>query len=357
MSTSAGIAQKSILDVFPNELTMHIISLSNTSSQASLCRVCKLFKQLTIREMYQIVHLGNDDLAISFADVISDNPQYGVWVKELTILVLRDYDSADNPSNRILPRLSELRKLSLAYDTGGRPDFGSFSIDGYVDRREPNIFKAFLNRHPTLLYLDARVSSPAPLKTSPLVELPNLVVWRGLFVLRPRNLMNSNKLTSVWLHSDELDDLASFPACQDVVVQIRQSPSIQDIFKGLKHQLPNLKCCLRHSFWLLDLPTYILIEELSGFKQLESFGVVAPAGDPNDLPLIQSCLTSCPNLQECVFMNSFSYYSKGRYRIVDRKAVPMAWPCRIEAIFCTGRIGDMSSISGLMMCLRLQSFY
>ncbi|KAJ7575137.1 hypothetical protein C8J56DRAFT_1064032 [Mycena floridula] len=68
-------------------------------------------------------------------------------------------------------------------------------------------------------------------------------------------------------------------------------------------------------------------EILSNFNELESFGVINCPYDPESA--IQSCLDSCPNLQECVFL--------GRYKILNGKPQPMTGPCRMETLFRIGR--------------------
>ncbi|KAJ7593816.1 hypothetical protein C8J56DRAFT_422143 [Mycena floridula] len=145
----AALAQKAILNVLPNELTTEIISLCDSSSQAALCCVSKCFKQLAHRRLYQIVCLEDDPGITSFDRVVSKNPQYAGWIRNLTI----------NPSKtsvldltNILQGTTELCHLSLELPAVV-PDWARLSFPrmkilrfyGY-DKTDQAVLWSFLNR-------------------------------------------------------------------------------------------------------------------------------------------------------------------------------------------------------------------
>ncbi|KAJ7575135.1 hypothetical protein C8J56DRAFT_459734 [Mycena floridula] len=197
----------------------------------------------------------------------------------------------------------------------------------------------FIKRHPTLLQLHISVFLGAPF-AEPSVELPNLVVFRGSRIITPKFLKNPIKMASVWLNSIHLDDLGLFSSCRDVVVEVQPGLDMQDMFKRLKQQLPRLKSCLLLFHRSVSLTPSILAQGLSGFEQLESFGLVGSGRDADikfisgTKPMVRSCLDNCPSLQECIFLKSAND-STGRYKIVDGKAEHMTGPCHIETVFRT----------------------
>ncbi|KAJ7575133.1 hypothetical protein C8J56DRAFT_977171 [Mycena floridula] len=313
------VAPKSILDVLPGEIIgTEIISLCTARAQFDLCLVSKLFKELAYPQLYQTVRLNKPAKIISFDRVISDNPGYAVWVREIFISTY--YPGDVTATNHFLPRLTELHNLSLLWNSDKLINFRRLRfprlcvlrLKGHLDLRpwyaahEHKVISDFLNRHPTLLHVNDGIQGRTYLEAS-LVELPNLLVYRGLHSRPPGILKNANKLTSVWFNSVDLDVLARFPACQDVVIEILQGLDIPDMFKRLKQYLPNLKSCLLIICVSTVLTPSILSEALSGFKQLESFGVLRE-DSYNIESMIQSCSESCPNLQECIFASENCHF-------------------------------------------------
>ncbi|KAJ7575148.1 hypothetical protein C8J56DRAFT_1124313 [Mycena floridula] len=281
-------AQKSILNVLPNELTTEIIALCDTRTQVALCLVCKLFKQLAYRQMHRIVRLHHHrENVISFLKVISDNPQNAAWVYELSIVSSYGDDVDFEAVDSLLLRLTELRTLSLEWRQK-RPDFAFFfprlcllKLNGRINVDSNPVFTAFLNRHPTLVELDlSLVRSDARIEPLP-VELPNLVVYIGGYTKPPRILKNTNKLRSVRVLEMHLDDLTLLPTCQDIVIpeNLLEHQDLQVVFERLKDHLPRLKCCLvQKSEPRVRLTPSQLAEALSGFSELESVNSILFGG-------------------------------------------------------------------------------
>ncbi|KAJ7579753.1 hypothetical protein C8J56DRAFT_963535 [Mycena floridula] len=344
MSTDLLGGMLSILDVFPNEITIQIIHWCDSTSQAALCRVCKEFKQLAQPQLYRVVNVEPTN-ALKFDKVLRENPQYtSQWLTKLTIHLfpMIDLDS----TNRFLRCTSELCQLSVEWQ-GQMLDFGELFFPhlcilklhqhGFKyppDSGDQALIAKFINSHPSLLHLFVSVSSRLP-KGS--IDLPNLITFASSYNAPPEIMLSLDKLRGLRLRIPELDDLMLWPLCQDVIVEmLYQSGTVQvpEVLQRLRHHLPHLKSCLLIALEMLQ-PRFA--EDLSLFHELESFGLIIPrlnfADDRQyrDL-MIQTWSESCPSLQECVFINSL-YERGGRYKIVDGKPQPTRQPCRAETVF------------------------
>ncbi|KAJ7593890.1 hypothetical protein C8J56DRAFT_884645 [Mycena floridula] len=437
LTRRAALAQKSILNALPNELTTEIIRLCDSSSQVALCRVSKLFKQLAHRWLYRIVWLKQNPQVVAFEAILSANPQYAAWVRSLTSLSTDRYHIPG-----ILKSTTELSQLSvnsldvIYLDQLSLVQLQFLSIRGYViTSHQLFILTSFLNRHPAISHLAVSFGTlpnlsqagpgtlhqgygrPNPLKPAAILvsdpqiwpenvtdrhrhtekspqngsdpqisagkfslelsdpqltagkivnfglsnpqnwpypkgsvpgpsqarmaDLPNLTTFQGSL-----NLLGSTpKLQSVRFLLSKLDDfdsLARFPTCQNIRIFVsyeyaRRYP-VRDILKCLP--LPHLKSCM-----ILDYdsdsssrPESVLAEELSRFKQLESFclmisRMMSAVKDPDDrTSAIESWLKNCPSLQECALLVSPKDLT-GRFKIVDGQMEPTTELCRTERIF------------------------
>ncbi|KAJ7575098.1 hypothetical protein C8J56DRAFT_1063990 [Mycena floridula] len=243
---------------------------------------------------------------------MSRNPQYAVWVKELSI---SRYRMTDAIVPQILPRLTELQQLSLGW--GGNLKIPEFKVLTF----------------PRLLILS--LAGRAEIATV-ITFLQPFYIWTfGTSVciqVQPgiRQSICPTLLTSACFSAKELDQLARFPACQNVFITLVRVTGMHEMFDQLTHYLPNLKCCMLALNHNTDPIPSILSEELSGFKTLESFVVVVSnrLAQWDTATKIQTCLVSCPNLTECAFLNSLM--DNDRYKIIDGKAQPTNDLSRME---------------------------
>ncbi|KAJ7573571.1 hypothetical protein C8J56DRAFT_511370 [Mycena floridula] len=353
----AALAQRSILNVLPNELTTEIISLCDCGNQAALCRVSKRFKELAHRLLYQIVDIEDVSSVISFDRVVSDNPQYATWVRELIIGIPDDGASgtdvdALDATNRILQSTTELRVLVMHWWKTDIISFQTFSFphlhilklsgDAIFEPEQPNI-APFVSRHPTIsqlvtyLFDDRDNVHPAPL-----INLPNITRYQGMSL---DFLANTPKLRSAHLlitKPDALNVFARFCGCQDLGVDIDsfEPQVIRDLFDCLQRHLPHLKSFFLYTHFAFNLSSYqnLVQEGLSGLKQLESFGLVnsrffnVNIVNDNDLnSIVDLWLKSCPTLQECLIEDSGR--ERFRYEVVRSKAQRRIKLCRMETLF------------------------
>ncbi|KAJ7593807.1 hypothetical protein C8J56DRAFT_421994 [Mycena floridula] len=334
-TSRAAMAQNSILNALPNELTAEVISLCNSSSQAALCRVSKLFKQLAQRQLYQIVYLDHTLQVISFDATLSTNPQYGAWVRSLNIKPYRSISG-------ILKSTKGLRQLSVNWQAADELEKFSFShlrilslTDFGFTESIISIVTSFLSRHPGISHLATSYGPADPSDSETMkVDLPNLTTFQG----DPNILGNCPKLRSArfsLVDPKHLEVLARFPSCQDVYL-FTWWESVSRIHDVLKHlPLPHLKSCIITDYQCLSASGLglLLADELSGLKQLESLCLVM-SGDA-DLEdrdsTIELWLKSCPSLQEAALIAP--KHSETRYKIVDGKVHPTTEPCRLEKIF------------------------
>ncbi|KAJ7577572.1 hypothetical protein C8J56DRAFT_1171021 [Mycena floridula] len=373
-SPAAALGQPSSFDVLPTELTLEIVSLCDSSSLAALCRVSKQFNRLSQHLLYQIVDLGDDRAAqTKFEASLRANPQYALWVKALSISSSRwnfsiselNVDHLEfisfNPSlfrdvhavDDILPKTTELRRLSLSgsiiwAEVGSQLSFPHLRVLNLAGLCWPTTAPLpaihFLNSHPNLVHLSMPLTDNVGVVDAS-IDLPNLITYEGPGSMSPKILLNSDRLRSVWLSIDALDDLARCPSCDAVVIEIItrtiMPEVIDEMFKQLEHHLPHLKCCMLIDYNSVgpDIPSgfdTMFASGLSSLKQLEFFGVLGPHFSPNCFhdSMIESWLESCPTLQECVFLQSLGNVT-GRYKVVDGKAHLMPKPCRMEPLFLT----------------------
>ncbi|KAJ7593769.1 hypothetical protein C8J56DRAFT_925141 [Mycena floridula] len=364
LTRRAALAQKSILNVLPNELTAEIISLCDSPSQAMLCRVSKHFKQLAQRPLYQIVDLATVTAArvISFDIALSANPQYGAWVRNLDITAYC-VDQIQDKFTRILGSVPDLLQLTVdwaaapALEKSTFPHLRILTINNIrsASHYEP-LITAFLNRHPTISHLAVSWGPLNPWPKTMRIDLPNLTVFRG-----DLNILGcAPKLLSVYFIPStpaDSDVFARFPNCQDLHIfmstQFTKQYHVQDIFKRLP--LPHLKSCM-----LIDLYTNyrpselesILAGDFACLEELESLCLVLyTVADYDHASTIGSWVKSRPSLQEgallskievnllCRHLNvSFAVSllhedAAGRYKIVDGQLRPTTEPCCSERIF------------------------
>ncbi|KAJ7593809.1 hypothetical protein C8J56DRAFT_422034 [Mycena floridula] len=345
LSLPAALVQKSIINVLSSELMTEIIVLCNSSSQAALCCVSKVFKQLAQRWLYQIVCLDQAQSLNSFHAALSANPQYGAWVRNLAIA---GYPTGYRTAG-ILENTKALRHLSVRWEHAHEWEklsfahLGSFSITGYtiIDNSYQSLIPSFLNRHPTISHLAVSFSSayfPRILRA----DLPNLIAFQG----DPNILGKTPKLRSVRLALTALSDLSileRFPSCQNIRVHVSHHLAgryhIQDFFRRLP--LRQLKSCMlidcNHNYSSPEFKS-IFSNELSRFKQLESFCLITYLGQegPDDCAsTIRSWLENCPSLQEAGLLSS-TQDPTGRYKVVDEQLQPTTEPSRMEKIFKRG---------------------
>ncbi|KAJ7589051.1 hypothetical protein C8J56DRAFT_937714 [Mycena floridula] len=371
-----SVLDQSFLDVFPNEIILQIISFCDISTQAALCRVCRLFQQLSVPGLYRTVELDDDGLprnttkttiylfAISVS--ISRHQQYTTFLSIKTNHIRQE--ETENAINCILLKTTGLRGLHLnrhwigdfhlppAFETLSFPhlhivDFGS-SQTGIQWSQEGPLLGSFINRHPSIshLALPRTPLGPPSAQLTP-INLPNLILYSGPITSLDR-LKNTDKLQSVKLdvnsNNSEWDVLACFPACQDVHLifpePMEEVEEIRDMFRMLKQLFPDLKSLsLIHTGFCLrarvrELLESMLAEELVGFNQLESFGFGANLFDEMNhpdfhSPIITSWIEACPTLQAVsIFLRGWDD-PEGRYKIVDEKAEPTSEPCRLEKLF------------------------
>ncbi|KAJ7598938.1 hypothetical protein C8J56DRAFT_177868 [Mycena floridula] len=315
----------SILEVLPHELTIHIISFCGTSSQAALCRVSNELRLLSQRQLYRFVHLEKDNILL-FDQVIAVRAEYAAWVRNLTLSLQLLRHVNLEAANRILQSITELRQFTVEW-LREMPDFKRFSFphlrifkfhqhDHRANHQDEDIIQAFINEHPTLLHLSAHM--PANLSRNSII-LPNLVTYRGYISTPPSILLNTENLRSVWSRMRGLDDLARWPLCRDIVIEISFSTTMQeirDVLMRLKHHLRDLKCLVlfAEDDSLIPSPRVksMLLQELSGFKELESFGIVmCHPSDSDDSDyresMVQSWLENCPSLQECIILGEITF--------------------------------------------------
>ncbi|KAJ7584813.1 hypothetical protein C8J56DRAFT_1166084, partial [Mycena floridula] len=108
------LAENSILNILPNELTTEIISLCDSNTQAALCRVSRLFQQFANRRLYQIMSLKSKPAIISFDKVVSDIPQYAAWVRDLSIRYPSSVDVTQAKAcDHILQSIREMHRVSI----------------------------------------------------------------------------------------------------------------------------------------------------------------------------------------------------------------------------------------------------
>ncbi|KAJ7589018.1 hypothetical protein C8J56DRAFT_1163988 [Mycena floridula] len=344
LTRRAALAQKSILNVLPNELMTEIISLCDYDSQAALCRVSKLFKELSHRILYRIVCLEDVSAITSFDRVVSSNPLYATWVIQL-VIQNEDEDNAEatlEATNRILQKTTELQTLVLQWLTTDTPIFAKFSFHrlhellllGYVP--DPTVVTAFVNRHPKLSRLFTFINrEDDPIRL--LFDLPDLLGYHGI---APSTLASAPKLRSLHLliHGpDALDALERFSSCQDLVIEflldIVAPDDFRNIFNLLQRHTPQIKSLLLRTTTTSGIFSYQnhIEEGLSGFKQLESFGLVdlncAASSDELD-STVGLWLKSCSTLRECLIKVLGT--KKIRYQIVDGKAQRTTRRCRME---------------------------
>ncbi|KAJ7593822.1 hypothetical protein C8J56DRAFT_422262 [Mycena floridula] len=345
LTRRAALAQKSLVNVLPNELTTEIISFCTSSSQAALCRVSKHLKQLAHQRLYRIVCL-QDNQAVSFDKVLSDNPQYAGWVKSLTIDASQT-DGYDLTS--ILESTTELLELSLSLGSSEDiPEFARLLFPGLVilnisgnwDHLKDHEFSSFLNRHPTISHLSTIIHLHLPFCQP--IDLPNLTTYQGLSVDILTSAPKLRCLYLVLIEPDTLDLLVRFPECHHLAVNTPNPTKevLRDIFNRVNRHFPNVKSlALNSGLHLSDEQEYktILVEGISGLKQLTSFGLFMGkqrlSSEDRD-SMIGSWLKSRPTLQECLFLQAQSLYStRYRCKVVQGKPQVITEPCWIETGF------------------------
>ncbi|KAJ7593797.1 hypothetical protein C8J56DRAFT_925204 [Mycena floridula] len=334
----AALAQKSILNVLPNELTTEIICLCDLGSQAALCRVSKLFKLLAHRPLYRIVTLDEPEDVISFDAALSAHSEYGSWVRSLRIA---GFYAGKDMVTRILGSMTELRELTVCW--GDAPDWKELSLPELrilKFSRFPctDIITAFLNRHPKISHL-AVYNPPVQQSRTLRLDLPNLIAFEG----HPNILGNSPKLRAVRLELvalEDLDILERFPTCQDIHISVSSrfaaQHRVKDILKRLP--LPNLKSCMfveySSTYSSSELKS-ILGGDFPCLKQLKSFYMLVFKLDQDERDSIaESWFKSCPRLQECALLDHHNNDSAGRYKIVDGKVQAITELCWMEKIWC-----------------------
>ncbi|KAJ7593885.1 hypothetical protein C8J56DRAFT_1160630 [Mycena floridula] len=343
LTRRATLAQKSILNVLPNELTTEIIWLCDSSSQAALCRVSKLSKQLAHRLLYHTARLNLPRKFVSFHAGLSANPQYGAWVKNIDAGKWHPLFSDRSACvTAILNITTELHQLTVCAEDVPYLETMSFAhlriltIKGYPSYDYLSLFTSFLNCYLAISHLAVNFTYPIPSEI-PRADLPNLATFDG----RDLNLLgHTPRLISMQIsitQPEDLDVLARFPSCLNIRIyadRLVRMYHVQDVLKRLP--LPHLKSCMildydSESFSRLES---VIAEELSRFKQLESFCLVISAvkGSGDRASTIESWLKSCPSLQECALLDS-TRARTGRYKVVDGKVQPTAELCRMEKIF------------------------
>ncbi|KAJ7593814.1 hypothetical protein C8J56DRAFT_422092 [Mycena floridula] len=248
LTRRAALAQKSILNVLPNELTTEIISLCDSRSQATLCRVSKHFQQLAYRRLYQIVYVDRDQQVIALEATLSANLQYGAWVRNLAIMGSR---AGQDIITSILRSSTKLRELTVWW--ADAPDWKELSLPELSILKlggiaHTDIITAFLNRHPKISHLAVpQYRSVHQSRRTLRVDLPSLTVFEGDL----NTLGNSPKLRAVrhkLVALEDLDVLERFPTCQDIHLLVLSTVQhrVKDILKRLP--LPNLKSCMLMDF-------------------------------------------------------------------------------------------------------------
>ncbi|KAJ7593780.1 hypothetical protein C8J56DRAFT_421087 [Mycena floridula] len=170
----AAWAQKSILNVLPNELTTEIILMCDCSSKAALCRFSKLFKLLAHRSLYQITNLDETANVISFDAALSANSEYGCWVRSLYI---SGFCAGQDTVTRILGCMTELRELSV---WGEAADWKELSLPGAPQSfalcvlTSPNLMAWMLWRVSRLAKTSEFSSAPVSVCTTSLCQISNL---------------------------------------------------------------------------------------------------------------------------------------------------------------------------------------
>ncbi|KAJ7588058.1 hypothetical protein C8J56DRAFT_1026138 [Mycena floridula] len=343
LTRRAARVQKCILTVLPNEVTTEIILFCNSSSRARLCRVSKLFKQLAHRRLYEIVKLddsspSDDNKIAQFHALLDANPQYASWVKDLSLASLTreitDHIDAILGKTTELWRLSlATRQLNFAWTFPKLRVFCEMQHSVNLASRTP-----FLKRHPTLVQVSLRAVSAEAFITP--VDLPNLVKyeghWNSLEVLG-----NAEKLCFVnlkILNSKALDAFARFPTCLHVCIEgARGEEDARVILQSLKRHLPHLKSLvLADTLILRPNPrlTSILDEELTGFKHLESFGIVLSLSCYGSQKFcrstMDSCLRSCPTLREFLWRSVGSKPRRYGYKVINGTVQPMVEKSRLD---------------------------
>ncbi|KAJ7576084.1 hypothetical protein C8J56DRAFT_1032072 [Mycena floridula] len=361
-------ALESIQNLLPNEITIKIIALCDTSSRAILCRVSKDFKELAGRSLYEIVELddkrGTNSVA-QFDETLIANPQYAAWVRELLIIPSKGDRGIGTSylANRILEKTVAIRRLSLSvWPVGFFRHTLSFPhlqiLDVANTTRDEGIkqiqvdrltFAAFLNSHRTISHLSvgsALVMGDAPIAA--VIDLPNLVTFRSSSTESLQVLQDPNQVQALWFSmalrsglwdAGGLDGLARFPKCEHVVIETPEVPGyVQAIFQALTQYLPRLKSLILVGGLVPTLTTAIVrlkrtIEnELTRMENLECFGIIAPMELQATRDMVDSWPALCPKLNECLFVDSLKNPG-GRYKVVNGKAEPANEPCQMETAF------------------------
>ncbi|KAJ7581546.1 hypothetical protein C8J56DRAFT_1057525 [Mycena floridula] len=323
----------SILNVLPNELTIHIIALCDPKTHAALCRVSKLFWHFAEPKMYEV---------------------RAAWVINLSIDTGNDSDILRS-LNDILRRTKELSRLCLRildthstrFQTWSFPQLRTFSLTFLHSKdhtaNTSDFLVSFLNRHPGLsrLSLHAGESTPA-LVYLPSLNLPNLIAFKGTHSI----LNSSPKLRSVKVRFNKsngqnaLNNLSRFGACDAVAVEGEwdlNDQDVQEIFSTLKQQVPHLTTLTIRLFIPDSRPDFAstIAEHLQGFTHIQSFGFFGLrhclyASEQHRDSLLESWVEACPTLQECMLWTPFALME--RFRVVNRKPEPTEL-CWMEHMF------------------------
>ncbi|KAJ7593759.1 hypothetical protein C8J56DRAFT_1022667 [Mycena floridula] len=308
LTRHAVLTQKSILIVLPDELTTEII----------LCDCSTLAAFLAHGALYQIARFDLPQKVISLDAALSANPQYGAWVRNLD-KIDRDFSSLTD----ILRSTKELRQLSVDWPEvcySGSLSFAHLrilNISGYtIGIHHPShhltLVAAFLYRHPAVSHLAISFSSPAQSWTQKL-DLPNLIALQGhLDVLgnAPTYALYvvESSHSTIWtfsLASRNVRTSAFSSRTRELATNIRFRTSLKRL------PLPHLKSCMFVDYSCTYSSSALkstLADELSGFKQLESFCLVTMKCDSHvHSSIVQSWLKSCPSLQEGVLLDVLPY--------------------------------------------------
>ncbi|KAJ7589838.1 hypothetical protein C8J56DRAFT_1025175 [Mycena floridula] len=358
LTRRAALAQKSILNVLANELTTEIISLCDLKTQAILCCVSKLFRQLSEPMMYRIVvlegRLVDSELVFphaAFASALSAKPHRGAWVKDLDCATMHPLSDDTHLQaatlHTILSRTTELRRLCLTiwkteweYLEGcSFPELCSLRISmcGFerdANRPQPSsTIASFLNRHPALSCLSIFMADPIPF----LISLPNLLIFEGTHSTCNTTLLeNSPKLRSVNLQINNenlnvLKDLSRFRLCNEVFIQGDDGLEpdgenhLQEILDILKRHLPYLRSLTILLLFCGDGPAFAstIVEHLGDFKHLESFGCLTLnslcSTEQQRDSILDSWIKSCPTLQECVLQIPGQIGRTNMFKVVNGK--------------------------------------
>ncbi|KAF7361579.1 hypothetical protein MSAN_01191900 [Mycena sanguinolenta] len=218
----------------PNELLVQIIQHFSKAEQATLCRICKLFRDLCLPVLYRDVKIKNTQSVHSFCAGVIENPSRADTVRSLVL------DLPYNPYTRIrrkliltslklMLRLTHLSISPCVLDNrhGGRcalleecslprliscditvPRWGV--LDSPLQNSTADLVAVFLARHPTLkhvrIQVDSYDSGSCRMVTSPSirVSLPNLECYEGDAVFMPAiDAMDLKEVRLVWPSKDE----------------------------------------------------------------------------------------------------------------------------------------------------------